>query len=374
MPVNDTLPVMTSLMVQYLQVLGFATALVVALLVVPAVTLIAQQKGWLDQPNERKIHQHAIPRFGGVGIWAGVLIGFAMVAYTFGRYPSGQTGSTGILVGGSLMFLLGLLDDRYDLSAYIKLFGQLAIAVITFYLGVQINALDLPGSIWLVLHDWSMPVTVLWLVGMANAMNFIDGIDGLAGGVGTISALTLAVVAVFTFQPISAIFAALLAGSCLGFLVYNTHPARVFMGDSGSLFIGFTLAAIGVTGVLKTQVAVMLVPVLVLSVPILEIVYSTSRRLLQGKNPFVADADHLHHRLLASGLSPLRIVMMVYAICIFAGMLVTSYVHDLESYVVLLMAVGLLWLALLWLRFFHDTGAVSNTVEDPNLSSQSSSE
>lgn len=357
------LPVMTSLMVQYLQVLGFATALVIALLVVPAVTLIAQQKGWLDEPNERKIHQRAIPRFGGVGIWAGVMVGFAMVAYTFGRYPDGQTGSTGILVGGSLMFLLGLLDDRYNLSAYVKLVGQVAIAVVTFYLGVQISALDLPGSVWILLHDWSLPVTVLWLVGMANAMNFIDGIDGLAGGVGTISALTLAIVAVFTFQPISAIFAALLAGSCLGFLVYNTYPARVFMGDSGSLFIGFTLAAIGVTGVLKTQIAVMLVPVLVLSVPITEIVYSTSRRLLQGKNPFVADADHLHHQLLARGLSPARIVTLVYVICATAGMLVTSYVHDLESYVIVLVAVGLLWLALLWLRFFKDGGQLIPTTD-----------
>ncbi len=368
---------MSSLLIQYLQVLGFATALVVALLVVPAVTKLAKYLNWVDAPNERKIHTGAIPRFGGVGIWLGFMVGFVMVAYSFGRFPENIDGehmaTTGILVGGTLMFLLGLADDRWNLSAWIKLIGQFTIAIITVYLGVEIQTLDLPGSIWIVLYDWSLPITVLWLVGMANAMNFIDGLDGLAGGVGTLSALTLAVVAVFTYQPMAAIFSALLAGSTLGFLIYNNHPARVFMGDSGSLFIGFMLAAIAVTGVLKTQIAVMLVPILILSVPILEILYSTSRRLLQGKSPFVADANHLHHRLLQSGLSQVRVVRIAYGVCVISGMLVTSYVHDLESYVILLIAIGLLWVALLWLRFYQDEVPLVGSPEPPATPSASDS-
>lgn len=345
---------MTSLQIQYLQALGFFAALMIALLAVPLVSKIALAFGLVDQPGERKIHHRPIPRMGGVGIWLGFVIGFLVVAYVYGKYPSGHTGSTGILIAGSAMFLLGLLDDIYNLSPYVKLAGQFAIAILAYYLGIQINALDLPGGLWLVLHDLSLPVTVLWLVGLTNAMNFIDGVDGLAGGVATISAITLAVVAVFTFQPIAAIFAALLAGASMGFLVYNTHPAKVFMGDGGALFIGFVLACIAITGVLKTQIAVMLVPVVILSVPILDIVYSTFRRLLRGKNPFKADADHLHHRLLQRGVPQWGIVGIMYVVCIISGMLATSYVHDLESYIVLLIGVGLLFAALLTLRASHD--------------------
>lgn len=347
---------MTSLQIQYLQALGFFTALIISLLVVPMISRLASVYGLVDQPGERKIHSHPIPRIGGVGIWLGLMVGFVVVAYVYGQYPSGQTGSTGILLAGSAMFLLGFLDDCLDLSPYIKLAGQFAIAIWAYTLGIQINTLDLPGGLWLVLHDWSLPVTVLWLVGLTNAMNFIDGVDGLAGGVTTISSVTLAVVAVFTFQPIAAIFAALLAGSSMGFLVYNTHPAKVFMGDGGALFIGFVLACIAITGVLKTQIAVMLVPVVILSVPILDICYSTFRRVLSGRNPFKADADHIHHRLLQSGIPQWGIVGIVYAVCIFSGMMATSYVHDLESYIVLLGGVGLLFMALLTLRASHEEG------------------
>ncbi len=274
--------------------------------------------------------------------------------FFYGEFPS-STKTLGILTGGTMMFLLGVADDRYTISPYIKLLGQFIAALTTFYLGVQITALDLPQSQLLLLGAFSMPVTVLWLVGIANAMNFIDGVDGLAGGVALISSVTMAVVALFTHQSGAGVMSAVLCGSLAGFLVYNFFPARIFMGDGGSLFCGFILAAVAVTGVLKTQIAVVLVPVLVLSVPILDIVYSTLRRLLTGRNPFIADAGHIHHRLLNAGMSHVRIAGTLYSVGIVAGMLTTIYLDCLWLYLLLVTGAGLLVLALLTLRFSSNT-------------------
>lgn len=263
-------------------------------------------------------------------------------------YPHGN-GMVGVLAGGSMIFLLGLIDDLYNISPYVKLVGQFLAAAVAFQLGVQVNTLDLPGSKVLVLHALSFPVTVLWLMAISNAMNFIDGVDGLAGGVTTLSAVTLAIVAVYTNQPIAALMAALLAGSTLGFLVYNFYPAKIFMGDSGALFSGFTMASIAVTGVLKTKVVVMLLPILVFCVPLIDITYATFRRILKMQNPFIADADHLHHKLLKAGNSQIRTVTYFYIICVAAGMVATGYVNYLGYYLVILMALFILAAGLIFL-------------------------
>lgn len=248
----------------------------------------------------------------------------------------------GVLTGGTMIFFLGLLDDLFTLSPYLKLAVQCLAALAAFGLGVQINNLDLPGAQLLVLNALSLPVTVVWLVGLMNAMNFIDGIDGLAAGVTTLSALTLTVVAMFTHQPSSALLAAVLAGASLGFLVYNFHPARIFMGDSGALFCGFVLACIAVTGVLKTKVVVMLLPMFVLSVPILDITYSVFRRLLRGQNPFLPDADHIHHQFLKAGIGQIKTVTYLYSLCVVGGLVAVWYVNDLPVYLASLAGMVLL--------------------------------
>ncbi len=316
----------------------------------PIVSRTARRLGLVDEPGERKIHKNPVPRFGGVAIWLAFMAAFGVLTLMFWDYPHGN-GIAGILTGGTMIFLLGVLDDRFNISPYIKLVWQILAALAAFYLGVEITVLDLPESKLLVLNSLSLPVTLLWLVGISNAMNFIDGVDGLAGGVAVISAITLAVVAVFTNQPVAAVMAALLAGASLGFLVYNFYPARIFMGDSGSLFCGFVLASIAVTGVLKTQVAVMLVPMVILTVPIFDVVFSTLRRVFKGKNPFIADAEHIHHRLLHAGFSQVRIVGMLYAACVIAGMVATGYVQYLGVYMALILGLCVLTLALLMLRF-----------------------
>jgi UDP-GlcNAc:undecaprenyl-phosphate GlcNAc-1-phosphate transferase len=297
--------------------------------------------GYYDAPGERKIHKYPIPRLGGVAIWVGFMLALGVISLLqWNRDLSSAL--PGVLTGGSIIFILGLFDDLFNLSPYLKLLIQFVAALVAFGLGVQISNLDLPGAQLLVLNALSFPVTVIWLVGLMNAMNFIDGIDGLAAGVTTISALTLTVVAIFTNQPSSALLAALLAGASLGFLVYNFHPAKIFMGDSGALFCGFVLACIAVTGVLKTKVVVMLLPMFVLSVPLIDITYSVFRRILRGQNPFLPDADHIHHQFLKAGIGQIKTVTYLYSLCVVGGLIAVWYVNYLPIYIACLAGMFLL--------------------------------
>jgi len=263
------------------------------------------------------------------------------------EYPSGN-GLSGILVGGTIIFLLGLADDLYNLSPKFKLFVQVGAALIAFLLGVKIEFLNNPmgGVLWLGML--TLPVTILWIVGISNAMNFIDGVDGLAGTVGIISAVTLGVVALSTTipSPVSALVAAILAGSLMGFLLFNFNPARIFMGDSGALFVGFTLATLSVVGVLKSIAVTMLLPVFILAAPIMDISYSTIRRLAKGKSPFVADSEHIHHKLIDAGLSHNRTVLVFVLMTISAGIIATSMVHAIKLYLCIIFIICLFLLVL----------------------------
>lgn len=316
--------------------LGFLIAFGFAILFVPIVRKICIKKGLYDLPNDRKIHQIPVPRLGGAAIWLSCVLTMLILILVFWRYPHGNALS-GMVAGGTILFIIGMIDDIYGLSPKIKLFFQIVASLIAYTFGVQIIAVHIPfSSNVLYLGLLSIPLTVIWIVAISNAVNFIDGVDGLAGGVTAISALTLGVVAYYTDQPIAALVAAILAGTMLGFLAYNFHPARIFMGDSGSLFAGFLLASIGVTGVLKTVAATILLPILILSVPLLDITYAVFRRLIKGKSPFIADGEHIHHKLLKAGISQNRTIIIFYLICIASGTIATSFVHATRTYLFLL--------------------------------------
>lgn len=260
----------------------------------------------------------------------------AILILCFWKYPH-DNAISGIFAGGTIIFILGLIDDLYGLSPKIKLVFQFVAAIVAYIFGVQMLSLHLPFiDNAIPLGILSLPLTVIWIVAISNAVNFIDGVDGLAGGVSAISAMTLGVVAFYTNQPVGALVVAILAGSMLGFLVYNFHPAKIFMGDSGALFTGFVLASVAVTGVLKTVTITILLPMLILSVPLLDICYSVFRRLLQGKSPMIADGDHIHHKLLRAGISQNRTVIIFYLICIASGTVATSFVHATGVYLILL--------------------------------------
>lgn len=298
-------------------IIGTVIAYIIGVFLVPVVISYSKKEGLVDLPNARKIHTKPISRIGGVAIWGSTMLTFLCLVL-MSYYPYGKLLS-GILLGGSLMFLLGLIDDVYGLGAKFKLLMQLSIATVVYLLGVQIDSVPFLGDIGI----WSYPITMLWIVGISNAINFIDGVDGLAGSVITVNAITLGLLAVTLSpsSPISALIGFILAGSMLAFLTFNFNPAKIFMGDSGSLFSGFLLAAISITGVMGMKVATLaiLLPFVVLAVPIIDITYSSLRRICKGTSPFVADAEHIHHKLLHAGFSQKKTVVILTSAAIISG-------------------------------------------------------
>lgn len=298
-------------------IIGTVIAYIIGVFLVPMVISFSKKEGLVDLPNARKIHTKPISRIGGVAIWGSTMLTFLCLVL-MSYYPYGKLLS-GILLGGSLMFLLGLVDDVYGLGAKFKLFIQLSIATVVYLLGVQIDNVPFLGDIGV----WSYPITLLWIVGISNAINFIDGVDGLAGSVITVNAITLGILAVTLTpsSPISALIGFILAGSMLAFLTFNFNPAKIFMGDSGSLFSGFLLSAISITGVMGMKFATLaiLLPFVVLAVPIIDITYSSLRRIFKGTSPFVADAEHIHHKLLHAGFSQKKTVVILTSAAIISG-------------------------------------------------------
>ena len=229
------------------------------------------------------------------------------------------------------MFLLGLIDDIYNLDAKFKLLIQILIVTMVYCLGVKFDTIFDPFNGGVIhLNAWfSYPLTLMWIVGISNAVNFIDGVDGLAGSVITVNAITLAILslAMTPPNPISALIAFILAGSMMAFLTFNFNPAKIFMGDSGALFSGFMLASISITGVMKSATLAILLPFIVLAVPIIDITYSSLRRIFKGKSPFVADAEHIHHKLLKAGFSQKLTAALMTAAAIFAGAVAVCFVN-----------------------------------------------
>lgn len=311
---------MISLKLSDAHILGAIMAYLLGFFIMPFVIYFAKKNNLVDKPDERKIHHGAIARLGGIAIWASAMLSFLLLV-VLSYYPYGKLLS-GILLGSSLMFLLGLIDDIYGLKAKFKLLIQIAIASIVFLLGVSVdtvyNPFGDPIHLGMVV---SYIVTVLWIVGISNALNFIDGVDGLAGSIVTISAVTLGLIAVAMTptNAISALIAFILAGSMLAFLTYNFHPAKIFMGDSGALFAGFLLATLSITGVMKSAALTMFVPFFILSVPIIDITFSSLRRIAKGVSPFTPDAEHLHHKLLHRGFSQNQTVLILTSIAAISG-------------------------------------------------------
>lgn len=306
---------------------AFLLSIFVVLWTTPIVNKIAFQKGLVDLPGERKVHKHPIVRVGGISIFAGTIIALLIVWGTggFGTLPAEKSSEVwGVTVGGLAFFLIGLADDLYSLSPFSRLLMQIVVASWAWHVGVQIEFLTVPMHGLVSLPDalsWTM--TVLWLVGMTNAINWIDGLDGLAAGVSGIAAVVMLIVSLFMNQPAAALIAAALAGGTLGFLRYNFNPARIFMGDGGAYFIGFTLAGVGVIGLVKsTAVTAVLLPYLILAVPIVDMSAVILQRLMKGSSPFIGDKKfHLHHRLLQAGLPQRMIVLFIYALTLWVGSL-----------------------------------------------------
>lgn len=290
-------------------VLAFAIALAVTMLLVPPVRRLALAWGAVDRPNERKVHEGTIPRLGGLAILAGAGLSCLLFLPREPRFLP-------VAGGMALVALVGLLDDTLHLPARWKLLGQMAAALLTVCWGdLRIEALGSAlGSSW-ELGILSLPLTVLWIVGITNAINLSDGLDGLAGGISFIALASFGILAYQRHDLQLSLLCLTLLGATLGFLRYNTHPAEIFMGDTGSLFLGFSLGTLSLLGHFKSLTAVtLLTPILVLLVPIVDTLWAIVRRLRAGKHPFSADKLHLHHRLLALGMNHSQSVSIIYAL------------------------------------------------------------
>ncbi|MBO8159730.1 MraY family glycosyltransferase [Thermosyntropha sp.] len=281
---------------------------VIAFTVVPLSIKLAFAVGAVDRPDPRKVHAHTMPRLGGVGIFTAFMLGILFMQdlpFAF----------RGIIYGGIIIFLVGILDDMYQLSAWIKLIGQIAAAAMAVYCGITVDFVTNPFDGLLNLGVLSVPVTLLWIIGITNAINLIDGLDGLAGGVSLIAALSLGIIALLKGNMPVFYVSLLLVAAISGFLPYNFHPARTFMGDGGSNFLGFVLACLAVMGTAKGATAISLfLPIVILGIPIFDTCFAIIRRVNKGTPIFKPDKEHLHHRLMALGLSHRKCVLVIYGI------------------------------------------------------------
>lgn len=296
-----------------LYLIGFFAALAVTLLITPIVKKLAIVIGAVDQPNHRKVHTKLMPRLGGLAIYIGFVVAYFIIA------PATDV-ALGLLIGGSIVVLVGALDDKYQLSPKVKLLGQLIAASVVVAFGLQVELVNLPFGEDAVIFGWlSIPITIFWIVGVTNAINLIDGLDGLAAGVSAIATATIMVMALIMGNTTVALLCMVLLGSILGFLFFNFHPAKIFMGDSGALFLGFSLATLSILGFKQVTVVSFIIPLLILGVPLSDTFFAIIRRVVNKKPISVADKSHLHHCLLELGLSHRKTVLTIYGISLFFG-------------------------------------------------------
>lgn len=324
-------------------------AFVVAAAVTPAAIKIAPKIGAMDIPkDERRMHKKPMPRFGGIAIYLGIMAALAVFALK-------DKGITSVMTGCTLIYTLGLIDDLKDLKPLVKLCGQIVCATVVYIMGVRIEFITNyfgPGN--MAFGDVAcFIITVLWLIAITNAVNLIDGLDGLAAGIAAISALCIGYVAYIHGQYVPTLAMMAIAGAALGFLPYNFNPAKIFMGDSGSELLGFSIAAVSILGTVKSAtIVVVIIPALVLGLPIFDTVMAIFRRLAKHQSIGTADKEHLHHRIMKAGFGQKRAVMILYCISGIMGIVAVLYSRGLTVEYLGLTAVAIMLIYVL----LSDTG------------------
>ena len=290
---------------------GALVAFAVVVLLTPAVGGMARRLGVVDVPGGRRVNQLPVPRLGGLALFFGVLV--PSLAFL----PLGNQ-TRGLLLGAAVAVTVGMIDDFRGLPWYGKLGGQVAAAAVLTGFGVWVDRFTFPFvGVHTLPSGVGIPLTIVWIVAIMNMFNVLDGLDGLAAGVAAIAGLTFSVIALSLGKVDAAVLSAIVFGSCVGFLRHNFYPARIFMGDSGAMLLGFVLAAVSVQGLLKTAATVALFfPLIVLAVPIVDTTFVVARRLKHGEPVFEGDQAHLHHRFLRRGFSQRRAALTIWAWCL----------------------------------------------------------
>ncbi|MEW6621849.1 MAG: MraY family glycosyltransferase [Bacillota bacterium] len=294
-------------------VLPVAVAFLAAFFATPLVLKIAKKIGAVDVPSDRKVHSSVMPRMGGLAIYFGFT---AAIVFT---QPLSMK-IVGLLLGCTIIILLGLLDDIKGVSPKAKLLGQSIAALVVVFFGIRVEFLTNPFADILSLGILAIPFTVLWIVGVTNAINLIDGLDGLAAGTSGIAAVTIAIVAWMEGHAAVAMLSLVLAGAVFGFLPFNFNPARIFMGDTGSMFLGYSLSVLAVIGLTKSATIISIfIPIIILGLPIFDTAFAIIRRIVNGSPIFQADKEHLHHQLLDIGMTHKQVVLIMYGVSLCLG-------------------------------------------------------
>ena len=331
---------MSNIIIENLRIILFVFLVVV--LIMPVIIKIANHVNALDIPNERKVHKVPIPRLGGLAIFIGFLIGYMVFCK-----PTTQMNS--ILIGSFFIILLGIFDDIKSLTPLIKFGGQILAAIIVVYYG-NIVMQDISAfGLYIDFSIFAKPITIIFIVSVINCMNLIDGLDGLAGGIATIFFITIAIISniLGTYFGLDSSLTLIMIGATLGFLLYNFHPAKIFMGDSGSMFLGYIISVISLLGFKNVTLTSFIVPVLILAIPILDTLFAIIRRVLKGESFAKADKEHFHHQILKMAGNQTKTVLIIYLIQILFS--IASIVYVLRNpmlgkivYVILLVII--IWL------------------------------
>ncbi len=340
----------------------FILSLATSFFLMPFIMKLAYRFQLVDKPGLRKVHQKDIPRVGGVAI----IIAFLLSNLIFSQNSEIVRG---ILVGGLIVAFVGLMDDFSSISPYTKFAGQIVAAVIGILIsGLIIHKIDIFGWYFIKLGWFAFPFTVIWIVGITNAINLIDGLDGLAAGVATIILFFLGLIGYLQGSFELMFICVALIGACLGFLKYNSHPAQVFLGDVGSLFLGYVLAMVSLIGSIKSAAVMTLaLPITILGLPILDTAWAFFRRLIQGKSPFSPDKGHIHHRLMNLGLGHDMTVLFMYGITVFLGLtaLLSVYKYEIKEVSLLIIGIMMTFAAFKLAAFIRNKPTLKSMIKSP---------
>jgi UDP-GlcNAc:undecaprenyl-phosphate GlcNAc-1-phosphate transferase len=291
---------------------------ITAILITPFIKRLALKIGATDHPNNRKVHQKVMPRLGGLAIYFSFIIGFLILQ------PESPY-KISILIGSFIIILTGFFDDLLNLSAKVKIVGQLVAAFIVILGGVEINFINLPFGGKIEFGIFAIPLTILWIVGVTNAINLIDGLDGLAAGVSSIALITISGMAIIMGNSFVVAMGFIILGSTLGFLIYNFHPAKIFMGDTGALFLGYMISVLSLLGFKNVTVISFIVPVIILGVPLSDTFFAIIRRIVNKQPISAPDKSHLHHCLLRLGYSHRQTVLIIYGMSAVFGLVAVIF-------------------------------------------------
>lgn len=320
---------------------------ITSLIITPVVRRIALKVNATDAPNHRKVHEKIMPRLGGLAIFISFVIGVVLLYPHKHLIRPYDDYIAPIILGACIIVVIGVIDDLIELSAKVKFVGQIVAALVVVLGGVRLNYITLPISQEVIEFGMlSIPLTIIWIVSITNAINLIDGLDGLAGGVSSIALITMGAISFTT--PANDIFvfsmAAILVGSTLGFLKYNFYPAKIFMGDTGALFLGFMIGVLSLLGFKNVTITALVIPVIILGVPISDTLFAIIRRVVNKQPISVPDKSHLHHCLLNLGYSHRQTVIIIYAMAAIFGL--AAYVTSMATIIGAMLICILLTLAM----------------------------